>query len=77
MLKVLGENYYFDLDKIEKYINVDPPSDFTGAPENHISVVKYEMVKVMMETLLTENEEIDENGVFVMRRGEIGFFDQK
>lgn len=61
MLKVLGENYYFDLDKIEKYINVDPPSDFTGAPENHISVVKYEMVKVMMETLLTESEEIDEN----------------
>jgi hypothetical protein len=61
MLKVLGENYYFDLDKIENYINVDPPENFTGISENHISVVKYEMVKILTETVLTENEEIDEN----------------
>lgn len=61
MLKVLGENYYFDLDKIEQYINVEPPKEFTGSPENHISVVKYEMVKILTETVLTENEEIDDN----------------
>lgn len=61
MLKILGENYYLDLDKIEDYINVDPPKDYTGVPENHISVVKYDMVKVLTETLLTESEEIDEN----------------
>jgi hypothetical protein len=52
MLKILGENYYFDIDAIETYINVDPP--------NHISVVKYEMVKMMTETLIVENEEADE-----------------
>ena len=60
MLKILGENYYFDIDAIEKYINVEPPVDFTGAPQNHISVVKYEMVKMMTETLIVENEEADE-----------------
>jgi hypothetical protein len=60
MLKILGENYYFDIDAIEKYIKVEPPIDFTGAPENHISVVKYEMVKMMTETLIVENEEADE-----------------
>ena len=60
MLKILGENYYFDIDAIEKYINVDPPVDFTGVPQNHISVVKYEMVKMMTETLIVENEEADE-----------------
>lgn len=61
MLKILGENYYLDLDKIENYISVDAPDDFSGAPENHISVVKYDMIKVLTETLLTESEEVDEN----------------
>jgi hypothetical protein len=60
MLKILGEKYYFDIDEIEKYINVDPPIDFTGLPQNHISVVKYEMVKMMTETLIVENEDADE-----------------
>jgi hypothetical protein len=60
MLKILGEHYYFDLDAIEKYTMVEPPKDFTGASENHISVVKYEMVKSLVEVILTEDEEIDE-----------------
>ena len=60
MLKILGENYYFDIDAIETYINVEPPIDFTGLPQNHISVVKYEMVKMFVETLVVENEEADE-----------------
>ena len=60
MLKILGDNYYFDIDAIETYINVEPPADYTGAPQNHISVVKYEMVKMMVETLIVENEEADE-----------------
>lgn len=61
MLKILGENYYLDLDKIEDYINIDPPINVSGVSENHISIVKYEMIKILTDTLLTENEEIDEN----------------
>ena len=57
MLKILGEHYYLDLDRIEKYISI--PSE-TGVTENHISVMKYEMVKFMTEVLLSEKEEIDE-----------------
>jgi len=60
MLKILGENYYFDIDAIESYINVEPPADYTGLTQNHISVVKYDMVKMMIETLIVENEEADE-----------------
>ena len=60
MLKIFGENYYFDIDAIETYINVEPPADYTGIPQNHISVVKYDMVKMMIETLIVENEEADE-----------------
>lgn len=57
MLKILGEHYYLDLDRIEKYISI--PSE-TGITENHISVMKYEMVKFMTEVLLSEKEDIDE-----------------
>lgn len=60
MLKILGEHYYLDLDAIEKYTTVEPPKDFTGVSENHISVVKYEMVKSLSEVLLTESEDVDE-----------------
>jgi hypothetical protein len=60
MLKILGEHYYLDLDKIEEFTNATPPENFTGVSENHISVVKYDMVKLLIEILMTENEPIDE-----------------
>jgi hypothetical protein len=60
MLKILGEHYFIDLDAIEEYINVEPPVENTGFTENHISVVKYEMVKMLTDTILTENDELDE-----------------
>ena len=58
MLKILGQEYFLDLDKIEGYINIPNPS---GGSENHISVIKYEMVKMMIEILITEHENIDES----------------
>ena len=60
MLKILGEHYYLDLDKIEEFTNATPSENFTGVSENHISVVKYDMVKLLIEILMTENEPIDE-----------------
>lgn len=57
MIKVLGENYYLDLDQVEAYIEV---ISYSGAEENTISVTKYEMVKMLMEILLTERDEVDE-----------------
>ena len=57
MLKVLNENYYLDLDAIAQYINI---TSLTGEPETHINVVKYEVVKTMLEVIMTEDEEVDE-----------------
>jgi hypothetical protein len=57
MLKILNEHYYVDLDRLEQYVNMPQP---TGDSENHISVVKYDMIKVMMEVLLTEDDLVDE-----------------
>jgi hypothetical protein len=67
MIKVLGENYYFDLDKIEEYLDMSVKSDevieedeFSGSTDMKVNIIKFEMVKMLMDTILTEHEEIDE-----------------
>ena len=57
MLKILNEHYYLDLDQMENFINI--PVDNSGDTQT-ISVVKYEMCKMMVEILMTESEEVDE-----------------
>ena len=56
MFSVFGENYYIDLDKIENYVSYSGTSG-----ETQIHLVKYESVKAMVDTILTEVGEIDEN----------------
>ena len=56
MFTVFGENYYIDLDKIDKEVELKSTSG-----ESQIHLVKYEMIKHMVETVLTEDEIIDEN----------------
>jgi len=61
MLKVLGEHYYLDLDKIDDYVQIKDVAPTTGITETtHISIIKYETVKLMMEIIMDEPEEIDE-----------------
>jgi len=63
MLNVLGENYYVDLDEIESYIDMTdelPVEQTSGTTEMKINIIKFEMVKMLMEVILSENEEIDE-----------------
>lgn len=60
MIKFLGEHYYFDLDAIEDYIEVPPSPTNNENTENTISVTKYEMVKMLMEVLMTEKDDVDE-----------------
>jgi hypothetical protein len=63
MIKVLGENYYIDLDKVEDYLDMSnqyPEEETSGNTETRINIIKFEMVKMLMDTILTEHEEIDE-----------------
>ena len=67
MIKVLGEHYYFDLDKIEEYLDMSDKSTEKSTDENELSlnetkinIIKFEMVKMLMDTVLTENEDTDE-----------------
>ena len=56
MLELFGENYYIDLDKIDKEVELKNTSG-----DSQIHLVKYEMIKRMVETILTEDEIVDEN----------------
>jgi hypothetical protein len=63
MINVLGENYYVDLDEIESYIDMSdelPTESTSGNTEMRINIIKFEMVKMLMEVVLSENEELDE-----------------
>ena len=63
MIKVLGENYYIDLDKVEEYLDMSnqyTEGETSGNTETRINIIKFEMVKMLVDTILTEHEEIDE-----------------
>lgn len=63
MIKVLGENYYVDLDEVEDYLDMSDDNtteSSTGTTEMKINIIKFEMVKMLLETVLTEQEDTDE-----------------
>ena len=63
MINVLGENYYIDLDVIEEYLDMSDdtsPEVLSGTTEMRINVIKFEMVKMLLDTVLTEQEIVDE-----------------
>lgn len=73
MFKIFNEHYYFDLDEIDNYIKIDPvvPRPISGGTTdeeeilyteaNHISVVKYETIKLMMDIVMDEKELTDDS----------------
>ena len=64
MIQVFGENYFIDLDEIENYLDMSQTDDSedseSGVTETKINIIKYEMVKLLLDTVLTEQEVVDE-----------------
>lgn len=64
MLQILGENYYLDLDKIDDYVQIKEKvksNKLSGDTEGtHISIIKYDTIKIMIDVILSEDEELDE-----------------
>jgi hypothetical protein len=58
MQTILGENYYIDLKKIDEIVNIKSSGETEG--DQHIAIVKYEMVKLLTDVVLTESDDIDE-----------------
>ena len=68
MIEVFGQNYYVDFDKIESYIDTigDESLNLSGGTEMKINVVKYELIKLMLDVIFSEIESNDFNNVFLM-----------
>jgi hypothetical protein len=64
MIQVLGENYFIDLDEIENYLDMSQTNDSedseSGVTETKINIIKFEMVKMLLDTILNEQEIVDE-----------------
>lgn len=63
MIKVLGEAYYLDFNELDRQItiNVNEKKDDENDDNHSVNLVKFELLKIMIEVLLTEREEVDEN----------------
>ena len=60
MLKLFNDHYYIDLEEIENVVNLEIIPSSGGTAEQQIKFVKYDIVKMMIETILTEREELDD-----------------
>lgn len=61
MLELFGEHYYLNLENIDKFVNVsNMPTTGTTEGEEKIAFVKYEMIKIMTDVIMSESEDIDE-----------------
>lgn len=63
MINFLGENYYIDIKEIEKQVSFDTlfkNENGEEIKEQQISVAKWEVLKMMIDVILSENENIDE-----------------
>ena len=71
MFKIFNEIYYVDIDAIDEYVqftaevledDVETEGDVAELKEEkQIHLVKYELVKNFLETVLTEANEVDED----------------
>lgn len=75
MIDVLGEQYYIDLESVSKVVNMESNSlEFSGETEQTINLVSFEVVKMLLEIVMTEREEVDENlGTYSMSKLSIPF----
>jgi hypothetical protein len=64
MIQIFGENYFIDLDEIENYLDMNQTDDSedseSGVTETKINIIKFEMVKMLLDTILNEQEIVDE-----------------
>jgi len=63
MLEFLGENYYIDINEIEKSVSfesVTKNEEDEEIKEQQISLTKWEVLKMMLEVILSELDTVDE-----------------
>lgn len=62
MVEVLGKFYYIDLDSIHKRCQTGATViSEDGTESTEINIFKYEILKVCLERILNEYQEVDDN----------------
>ena len=76
MIPIWNENYYIDIDRIEECIDLTNVinDELSGSTNEHkINVVKFEMVKLMLDVIMSEQSEGDEQLGFKSKELSIPF----
>jgi hypothetical protein len=60
MIKIFDSLYYVDIDKIDEIVTI---KNVVESGEQHISVAKYEMIKTLLDVVLTEEEKDETLGL--------------
>ena len=64
MFKIFGEHYYVDMDAVDEFTRIDgedkPTENDEVDNQTKVHIVKYEMIKYMLEILMDPQDEIDE-----------------
>ena len=63
MINLFGEMYYIDFTQIEELIHIknEPIEGEESSDEMTINIVTFDILKMMLEVVLTERDEVDEN----------------
>jgi len=64
MIEFLGQMYYIDMDVLEDFVELKDfkPSSDEDKDHQHFSIIKFELIKMMIEVVLTERvEDMDDN----------------
>ena len=60
MIKIFGEQYYLDIDKMEDYVTLGETVNEEGETDQAISMIKFEAVKLMIEVIMSTQEQLDD-----------------
>jgi len=70
----MGEMYYIDLKSISNTVEIPPKNDMSGDTEQTINLVSFEVVKMLLEIIMSEREEFDDNlGIIASKNLSIPF----
>jgi hypothetical protein len=80
MVELFGKNYYIDIDAITDKCRTTPSVDKTETESDdddestHINIFKYELIKMCLERILGEMDDVDEElGAFGQNSTNISF----
>lgn len=63
MIEVIDKNYYYiDLDEVERYLDMgeENKDSVSGETEQKVNLIKFELVKMLLEVILSEDMEMDD-----------------